>query len=134
MTTAISVTLEDLNNKAFVTDYVRLLQFPQFLLDRYFPEEKITGIQYRWNTTPLYQEPAITYRAWDVETPIGSRPGVQRASAELPPLGKKKTMTEEPTIRLEPLQSGEWGPYVQPAFDDLATLTEGAHARWEMDR
>jgi hypothetical protein len=134
MTTAQIFTLEDLNDKAFVTDFVRLLQFPQFQLGDYFPDEQIPGIAYRWNTTPLYQEPAISYRAWDTETPIGSRPGVQRASAELPPLGKKKIMTEEQFLRIQALQTGEWGPFVQAAFDDLTNLTEGAHARWEFDR
>jgi hypothetical protein len=134
MTTQTLATLEDLNNKAFVTDFVRLLQFPQFTLGQFFPDEKIAGIQYRWNSTSLYQEPAITYKAWDTETTIGSRPGVSRKSAELPPLGKKKIMTEEHTIRLEALQTGEWGPYVATAFDDITNLTEGAHARWEFDR
>lgn len=134
MTTAFDVTIEDLNNKEFVTDYVRGLVFPEFELAEFFPELRFEGIEWEWDKTNSYQEPAISYRAWDAPVSIGKRPGVAKASQEMLPLGKKKILTEEHKIREQAIERNNWGGLVRTSLNDLEDLTQGVHSRWELDR
>lgn len=118
-----------------IQDFVRKLEYPQFQLAEYFPDLLINNNIYRFDKTTLVNEPAVEYRSWDAETPIGSRQGVARGTAELPPLGKKKLMTEEQTLKLQAIQAnGDWSAYIDQIYADLDNLNSGLAARWEIDR
>jgi len=74
------------------------------------------------------------YRAWDTEAPIGDRQGVPRGLFLLPPLSKKKILTEEQSLKLRAIELNDWSAYIGQIYNDLANLTDGLQARWEIDR
>lgn len=124
--------LVDLQPQA-INDFVRTLEYPQFELAEFFPELFIRDNIFRFDKSVIAQEPALEYRSWDSEAPIGDRQGVARGTAELPPLAKKKLMTEEQRIKLRAMETGDWSEYVDQIYDDLNNLVSGVYARWEID-
>jgi hypothetical protein len=126
--------LDDAVLPQVITDFVRQLQFPNYELDEFFPGRSVLSNEFRWDSTLLKQEPAVRYRAWDTEVEIGDRQAPTRASQELPPLGKKKIMTEEQQLKLQAMQFQDWTGYISQIYADVENLTDGVNARWEIDR
>lgn len=127
-------SINDLRVPELITNYVRALEYPQYQLDEYFPEKLVRTNFYQWDKTQLLQEPAVSYRPPDVESPLGARQGVQRGMVELPLLGKKKLMTEEMKLKRLALETGDYTDYLAQIEDDLTNLTQGVQGRWEIDR
>lgn len=117
-----------------IQDFVRQLAYPQFELDEFFPELLVNDNIFRFDKTVIAQEPALEYRAWDSEAPVGDRQGVARGTAELPPLAKKKLMTEEQRLKLRAIERSDWSAYIDQIYADLDNLVSGTYARWEIDR
>jgi hypothetical protein len=86
--------LAELNPQTLV-NFVRNLEYPGYELAEFFPDDLVQGNIAQFHKTQLAQEPAVQYRAWDTEAPIGDRQGVPRGLFLLPPLSRKKILTEE---------------------------------------
>src|SRR4051794_7143461 len=126
--------VNDRVNPTTIQNFLRELEFPEFEVARdFFPEKLIQGITFRYDTTQLARPPAVEYRSWDAEAPIGSRQGVTRASQELPPLAKKIPLTEEQYIRYQSAVTDNWTPFIDQIFDDLQNLVEGVFTQWELN-
>jgi hypothetical protein len=117
-----------------IQNFVRQLEYPQFELGEFFPDLPVNDNIFRFDKTIIAQEPALQYRAWDTEAEIGDRQGVARGTAELPPLAKKKLMTEEQRLRQRAIERSDWSAYIDQIYNDLDNLVAGTQARWEIDR
>lgn len=128
--------LNDLINTQMLTGYVRTLEFPDLgVLDPLFPVVERIDNKWKWDTTQLKDEPAISYRALDTELDFGSRQGVSFNETELPFLGRKKLLTEEQRLRLEAIRrNGDYGEIIEQIYNDLYWLTRGAYNRWLLDK
>jgi hypothetical protein len=43
-------------------------------------------------------------------------------------------LTEEQSLKLRAIELNDWSAYVGQIYNDLANLTDGVQARWEIDR
>jgi hypothetical protein len=125
--------LAELNPQTLI-GFVRNLEYPGYELAEFFPDDFVQGNIAQFDKTQLAQEPAVQYRAWDTEAPIGDRQGIQRGFVQLPPLSKKKLLTEEQSLKLRAIELQDWSAYTRQIYDDLSNLTDGVQARWEIDR
>ncbi len=71
-----------------------------FRLSQYLPDNNIDDLEYRFYKGGEGLVEAATYRAYDAESPIGSRPGFARTQGELPPLSRKIRLGEYDRLRL----------------------------------
>lgn len=124
----------DLVDPQELIGFVRNLSFDQFSLDRFLPNREIQDLEYRFMRGTLTDQDAAKYRAWDTESPIGSRQGVQRVRGELPPLSKKIRLGEEERLRLRALETGDNSGLVDQIYDDAANMTRAVQARIELAR
>jgi hypothetical protein len=130
--------LNDLITPQLATGYAREtydIAFPDLnVLDPLFPRVTREDNIWKWDTTILKDEPAISYRAFDTELPIGDRQGVSRAWTELPSFGKKKILTEEHRLRLEAIRrGGDYSDMITQIYDDIRNLVRGARNRHLID-
>ena len=88
---------------AELTGYVRAaladLETNQFTLSRFLPSQQIDDLQYRFTRGGEGLAEAATFRAYDAESPIGSRPGISRVTGELPPISRKIRLGEYERLR-----------------------------------
>ena len=71
----------------------------QFTLNRFLPDNPIDDLEYRFTRGGEGLIDAATFRTYDAESPIGSRPGFSRISGELPPLSRKIRLGEYDRLR-----------------------------------
>lgn len=128
----------DLVDPQELQGYVRGVQIEEernrFQLQNYLPNENIDEIEWRITTADLVQPDAAMIRAWDTESPIGSRQGARRLMGELPPISKKMRLGEEERLRKRALERGSNQEIVNAIYNDAATLTRSVLARIEMAR
>lgn len=128
----------DLADPQELVGYVRGIQMEEernrFVLQSYLPNENIDEIEWRVTTGDLTAPDAAMIRAWDTESPIGSRQGLRRLMGELPPISKKMRVGEEERLRRRALERGSNQQLVDAIFDDAAQLTRSVLARIEMLR
>lgn len=95
--------LNDYVTPAELTGYVRAaaadLDANQFTLSRWLPSVQIDDLQYRFTAGGEGLAEAATFRAYDAESPIGSRPGISRVTGELPPISRKIRLGEYDRLR-----------------------------------
>lgn len=119
---------------AELTGYVRAaladLERNRFTLSRFLPTQAIDDLQYRFTKGGEGLAEAATFRAYDAESPIGSRPGVSRVTGELPPISRKIRLGE-----YERLRQRKADQQIRDAIlDDAARMTRAVAARVEMAR
>ena len=68
-------------------------------LSQFLPNKFVDDIDIRMTTTENGLVETAEYRAYDAETPIGSRRGGKRVTLELPPLGQKIPVSEYDRLR-----------------------------------
>ncbi len=89
---------------AELTGYVRAalqdLNANTFTLSRYLPDSMVDDLEYRFYSGGEGLVEAATFRAYDAEAPIASRPGFARTQGELPPLSRKIRLGEYDRLRL----------------------------------
>ncbi len=68
-------------------------------LTRWLPNETLQDIYARFTVGQTGLQPVAEYRSYDAETPLGSLPGTQRVTIELPPLGMKMRVSEYDQLR-----------------------------------
>jgi len=130
--------LYDLVDPQELTGYVRGIQLEtdrnKFLLSAYLPNKNIDEFEFRITNGTLRDPDAAVYRAWDTESPIGSRQGISRIIGELPPISKKMRLGEEERLRRRALERADNTELVNAIYDDAAQLTRSVLARIEMAR
>jgi hypothetical protein len=124
----------DLVDPQELIGFVRALEFDQFGLNQFLPDNNIQDIEYRFRRGNLTDQDAATYRAWDTEAAIAARQGAQRVSGELAPISRKVRLGEEERLRLNALQSGNDDPIVDAIYNDAANMTRAVRARAELAR
>jgi hypothetical protein len=91
-------------NPVELTGFVRaaLADRPQnqFELERWLPNENVIDLEYRFNAGGQGLLDAATFRTFDAESPIGSRPSTVRRSGELPPISRKIRLGEYDRLRM----------------------------------
>lgn len=125
----------DIIEPSTLTGYVRAaladMQLNRFTLARWLPNRTIDDLQYRLVAGGAGLAEAATFRAYDAESPIGSRPGVTRITGELPPVSRKVRLGEYDRLR----QRRASDELVQNAvLDDAERMAAAVAARLEMAR
>ena len=121
---------------AELTGYVREVPTPaNYLLNQVLPDEDIQDIEAAWDVLTQTNRTAM-FRAWDTETPIGTRDSFQRSKLTLPPIGQKTPIGEYDRLLLERVRSGgnNRDRMVEAIFNDAAVNTRAVRARVELAR
>lgn len=118
-----------------LTGYVRAaladMQVNQFSLARFLPNSPIDDLMYRFTRGGEGLTEAATFRAYDAESSIGSRPGVTRVSGELPPISRKIRLGEYDRLR----QRRNSDTAIRNAIlDDAVRMVRAVAARLELAR
>lgn len=119
---------------AELTGYVRAatadMDANQFTLSQWLPSQNIDDLQYRFTSGGEGLAEAATFRAYDAESPIGSRPGINRVTGELPPISRKLRLGEYDRLR----QRRANAQITDAIFSDAERMTRAVMARIEMAR
>ncbi len=122
---------------AELTGYVRTaladLNTNRFTLSRWLPNSTIDDLQYRFTKGGEGLVEAATFRAYDAENSIGSRPGVARVTGELPPIGRKIRLGEYDRLR-QRAADRRAGAIRNAILSDADRMTRAVAARMEMAR
>lgn len=120
--------------QGFVRGVQQELEANQFVLNQFLPNNDIDEIEYRFTRGGLNDQDAAKVRAWDTESPIGNRQGIQRVMGELPPISKKIRLGEEERLRLRALERSDNSGIVDAIYSDAANMARSVAARVEMFR
>lgn len=116
-----------------LTGYARAaladLDVNTFRLSAYLPAVAVDDLDYRFNRGGEGLIDAATFRAYDAESPIGSRPGTARVSGELPPISRKIRLGEYDRLR----QRGT-APVADGIMSDAERMVRSVQARIELAR
>lgn len=119
---------------AELTGYVRGalgdLNVNRFTLSRWLPNNTIDDLQYRFTRGGEGLVQAATFRSYDTESPVGSRPGVTRVTGELPPISRKIRLSEYDRLR----QRRADGAIRNAIMSDAERMTRAVVARMELAR
>lgn len=117
-----------------LTGYARAaladLQVNQFKLAAFLPNRDVDDLDYRFTKGGEGLAEAATFRAYDAESTIGSRPGLTRVSGELPPISRKIRLSEYDRLR----QRKADGAVTNGIFSDAERMTRAVAARIELAR
>lgn len=119
---------------AELTGYVRasLADLPQntFGLSAYLPDTPVDDIDFRASVGGGGLARAASFRAYDTESPISGRRGIDRISGELPPISEKRRLSEYDRLKMRKLDEGVKNAILNDAVD----LAKAIHARMEIAR
>jgi hypothetical protein len=125
---------QDYITPAELTGYVREALADQeqnrFTLSRWLPSRNVDDLMYRFTRGGDGLIDAATFRAYDAESPIGSRPGVTRVTGELPPISRKIRLGEYDRLR----QRRDDAALRDAIMSDAERMTRAVGARLEMAR
>lgn len=125
---------QDYINPAELTGYVRAaladLDRNRFILSQWLPRREIDDLVYRFTRGGEGLTDAATVRAYDAESPIGSRPGVTRVTGELPPISRKIRLGEYERLR----QRRDNSAIRTAILSDAERMARAVAARLEMFR
>jgi hypothetical protein len=102
----------------------------QFSLARWLPNNPIDDLDFRFTRGGEGLIEAASFRAYDAESPIGSRPGVIRVSGELPPISRKIRLGEYDRLRQRKLDDRIRGALMT----DAERMVKSIMARMELAR
>ncbi|MGI5153511.1 major capsid protein, partial [Plantactinospora sp. CA-294935] len=119
---------------AELTGYVREaladLDRNRFTLSQWLPRRAIDDLQYRYTRGGEGLTEAATVRAYDAESPIGSRPGLTRVTGELPPISRKIRLGEYERLRQRRDEAG----IRNAILSDAERMARAVAARLELFR
>ena len=119
---------------AELTGYARTalqdLEANQFTLSAWLPSTNVDDLQYRYARGGQGLAEAATYRAYDAESAIASRPGITRVTGELPPVSRKIKLGEYDRLRQRQLASA----ITDEIFNDTERMVTSVAARVELAR
>ncbi len=118
-----------------LSGYVRAaladMQVNRFTLARFLPNRTIDDLQYRFDRGGAEGlAEAATFRSYDTESPVGSRPGVTRVTGELPPVSRKIRLGEYDRLRQRRLDNR----VRSQILTDAERMTRAVAARIELAR
>lgn len=117
-----------------LTGYARTaladLEVNQFSLSAFLPSEPVDDLQYRFNRGGQGLAEAATYRSYDAEASIATRPGTTRVTGELPPVSRKIKLGEYDRLRQRQLGDA----IVNAIYDDTDRMVRAVAARIELAR
>lgn len=120
---------------AELTGYVREAlaneQRNRFRLSGFLPNRVIDDLHYRFTTGGEGLAEAATFRTYDAESGIGSRPGVSRVTGELPPISRKIRLGEYDRLRQRAAGNDA---FVNGLMTDAERMTRAVAARLELAR
>lgn len=123
--------IEPVELTGYVREFAANLPVNQFALAQWLPNRTIDDLEYRFTRGGEGLTEAATFRAYDAESPIGSRPGVTRVSGELPPISRKIRLSEYDRLR----QRSANGDAVRNLLlTDAERMTRSVAARMELAR
>ena len=99
-------------------------------LARWLPYRAIPDLQFKFTKGASELTQAAAYRAYDAETRIGKRPGLQAVTGELPPLGEKLRLTEYQQLKQRNLPEA----IADEVYNDARRLVNKIIARLELAR
>ncbi|TDD54582.1 phage capsid protein [Nonomuraea terrae] len=102
----------------------------QFSLARWLPNNPIDDLDFRFTRGGEGLIEAATFRAYDAESPIGSRPGAVRISGELPPISRKIRLGEYDRLKQRKLDDRIRGALMS----DAERMVKSIMARMELAR
>lgn len=119
---------------AELTGYARAaladIEQNQFTLSAFLPSEPVDDLQYRFTRGGQGLAEAATFRSFDAESSIATRPGTTRVSGELPPVSRKIKLSEYDRLRQRQLT-----PAIQDSiFNDTDRMVQAVAARIELAR
>jgi hypothetical protein len=119
---------------AELTGYARAaaqdLDVNAFTLSRWLPNVLVDDLTFRFARGGDGLADAATFRAYDAESPIGSRPGVSRVTGELPPISRKIRLGEYERLRQRKLDAA-----IGDAIEsDAERMVRSVAARLELAR
>lgn len=124
----------DFATPAELTGYVRaaLADLPenQFGLSAFLPDNPVDDIDFRADVGGGGLARLASFRAWDAESPISGRRGVQSLTGSLPPISEKRRLGEYDRLKLRRLDAAITGAL----FNDALELATAIHARMEVAR
>ncbi len=127
----------DLIDPQELTGFVRELQFPEVAaLAAFLPNVQHNATEYAFDRTDRTRRQMAQFRPFDVESPIGARPGMARVRGKVPPISKKMVLMEEEQLLLDALQremklSAEMEAEI---YNDARNLASDVAARVEYAR
>jgi hypothetical protein len=126
----------DYIDPAELTGYVRAALADEarngFDLAQWLPHRFVNDLDYRFTRGGEGLTEAATFRTYDTESPIGSRPGVTRVSGELPPISRKIRLGEY--ARLRQRANGGNEEIVAGLLSDAERMSRAVAARLELAR
>jgi hypothetical protein len=118
-----------------LTGYVREAladqQINQFQLAQWLPNSTVDDLVYRFTRGGEGLLDAATFRSYDAESPIGSRPGATRVTGELPPISRKIRLGEYDRLRARAAGNPQ---IVAGLLSDAERMTRQVAARIELAR
>lgn len=119
---------------AELTGYARAaaqdLAINQFTLGQWLPNREVDDLTFRFVRGGEGLTDAATFRAYDAESPIGSRPGVSRVTGELPPISRKIRLGEYERLRQRKLDEAVG----EAIMGDAERMVRSVAARLEVAR
>jgi hypothetical protein len=128
--------IDDYVDPIVLTGFVREIPQPaNLVLNQVLPDRVIGNIEAALDKVTRTNR-AAEFRAFDTETPIGTRDSMQRAKIRLPAIGQKIGVAEQEHLMLERVRTGgdNRNAYVQAIYDDATTLTGNVRRRMELAR
>lgn len=102
----------------------------QFTLSAFLPSEPVDDLQYRFTRGGQGLAEAATFRSYDAESSIASRPGATRVTGELPPVSRKIKLSEYDRLRQRSLDEA----IRDSIFNDTDRMVQAVAARIELAR
>ncbi|WP_068922194.1 major capsid protein [Planobispora rosea] len=102
----------------------------QFSLAMWLPNNPIDDLDFRFSRGGEGLVEAATFRSYDAESPIGSRPGVVRVTGQLPPISRKIRLGEYDRLKQRKLDDRIRGALMS----DAERMTRSIMARMELAR
>ena len=119
---------------AELTGYVRaaLADLPQnaFALSALLPNVPVDDIDFRASVGGGGLSKAAAFRAYDAESPISGRRGVERISGQLPPISEKRRLGEFDRLKMRKLEDG----IKNAVLNDAVDLAKAIYTRMEVAR
>lgn len=119
---------------AELTGYTReaLANLPrnQFALAQWLPNRQVDDLEYRFTRGGEGLLEAASYRAFDAEAQVGSRPGLTRVRGELPPISRKIRLGEYDRLKQRKLEM----KIGDQLFTDAVRMMRSIAARIELAR
>lgn len=117
-----------------LTGYTRAgladLPLNRFALAQWLPNRDVDDLEFRFNRGGEGLLEAASYRAFDTESQVGSRPGKVRVTGELPPISRKIRLSEYDRLRQRKLDEAIRGELMS----DSLRMMRAVAARIELAR